>query len=87
VGATAVASVVAPSAADCFAATLFAGFFSGFGSSGCSSRVRPSRWARRRTMSEYASLSDEEWLFTGTPRTPQRSITSALVIPSSLASS
>jgi hypothetical protein len=34
-----------------FAVVFFAGF-SGAGSSGCSSRVRPSRSARRRTMSE-----------------------------------
>ena len=33
------------------AAFLAGAFFSGFGSSGCSSRVKPSRWARRRTMS------------------------------------
>ncbi len=39
------------------------------GSGGCSSRVSPSRTARRRTMSAYASLSDDEWLFTGTPST------------------
>ena len=69
------------------AAAFFAGAFSTLGSSGCSSRVSPSRTARRRTMSEYASLSDDEWLFTGTPRTPQRSTTSWFVIPSSLASS
>jgi hypothetical protein len=82
-----VGSVAGSAGAVFLAAAFLAGFFSGFGSSGCSSRVSPSRWARRRTMSAYASLRDEEWLFTGTPRTPQRSITSAFVIPSSLASS
>ena len=35
-----------------------------FGSSGCSSRVRPSRMALRRTWSAYASSSEEEWLLT-----------------------
>jgi hypothetical protein len=35
-----------------FAAALFLeAFLTGFGSSGCSSRVRPSRSARRRSMS------------------------------------
>jgi hypothetical protein len=69
------------------AAFLAAAFLTGFGSSGCSSRVRPSRTARRRIMSAYASLSDDEWLFTGTPSADARSIASAFVIPSSLASS
>ncbi len=68
-------------------AFLAAAFLAGFGSSGCSARVSPSRIARRRIMSAYASLSDDEWLFTGTPSFPARSIASAFVIPSSLASS
>ena len=68
-------------------AFLAAAFFAGFGSSGCSGRVRPSRMARRRTMSAYASLSDDEWLFTGTPSLTESSTASALVMPSSLASS
>lgn len=40
---------------------------------GCLSRVRPSRTARRRTMSAYASFNDEDALFTGIPRIPHRS--------------
>lgn len=71
-----------------FAAVFFAGaFFTGLDSSGCSSRVRPSRSARRVTMSAYASAKDEDGPFAATPSTPQRSSTSALVIPSSFASS
>jgi hypothetical protein len=53
-------------------ASLAAAFLAGaffldafFGSSGCSSRVRPSRIAFRRTWSAYASSSEEEWLLTG----------------------
>lgn len=64
-----------------------AAFFSGFGSSGCSSRTRPSRSARRRTRSACASMIDDEWLFTSIPMTRQRSTASLLVRPSSLASS
>ncbi len=46
-----------------FAGAFFlAGAF--FGSSGCSSRVRPSRIALRRTWSAYASSSEDEWLLT-----------------------
>ena len=69
------------------AAFFFVAFLTGLGSSGCSSRVRPSRSARRRSMSAYASWSDEEGPFAATPAVPARSSTSALVIPSSLASS
>lgn len=64
-----------------------AAFFSGFDSSGCSSRTRPSRSARRRTRSACASMIDDEWLFTSIPMTRQRSTASLLVRPSSLASS
>ena len=71
-----------------FAGAFFAAvFLTGFGSSGCSSRVKPSRSARRATMSEYASASEDEGPFAATPSTPQRSRTSWFVIPSSLASS
>jgi hypothetical protein len=48
-------------AAAFFAGVFFAAaFFSGFGSSGCSSRMRPSRSARRRTRSACASMIDDE---------------------------
>ena len=57
------------------------------GSSGCTSRIRPSRSALRRTRSAWASTIPEEWLFTPMPSDPQRSRTSALVIPISRASS
>ena len=59
----------------------------GFGSSGCSSRVKPSRSARRRSMSAYASCREDEGALAATPAAPARSSTSLLVIPSSLASS
>ena len=84
--ASSAASVVL--AAAFFAGAFFAAaFFSGFGSSGCSSRMRPSRSARRRTRSACASMIDDEWLFTSIPMTRQRSTASLLVRPSSLASS
>jgi hypothetical protein len=76
-----------------FAAFFFvAGFFlaAGFAASGCSgcrSRVRPSRTALRRARSACASTIPEEWLLVPMPREPQRSRTSALVIPSSRANS
>ena len=56
-------------------------------SSGCTSRVRPSRSARRRTRSACASMMPEEWLLTPMPRASQRSKTSLFVIPSSRANS
>jgi hypothetical protein len=59
----------------------------GLGSSGCSSRIRPSRAARRRTMSQYASCSDDEWLLAAIPRSWHKSRVSLFVIPSSFASS
>lgn len=77
----------APSAAFFATAFFAAAFFSGLGSSGCSSRTRPSRSARRRTRSACASMIDDEWLFTSMPMTRQRSTASLLVRPSSLASS
>ena len=57
------------------------------GSSGCSSRTRPSRWALRRTRSAWASSMLDEWVFTPMPRPSQRSRASLLVSPSSFASS
>ena len=72
-----------------FLAALFlaAVFLTGLASSGCSSRLSPSRSARRVTMSAYASASDDDGPFAATPSTPHRSRTSAFVIPSSFASS
>jgi hypothetical protein len=75
-------------AAAFFAGAFFAaGFVSSAGSSGCTSRMRPSRSARRRTMSAYASSRAEAWVLIGTPSVLQRSTVSALVMPSSFASS
>jgi hypothetical protein len=69
------------------AAAFFAGFFSGLGSSGCCSRMRPSRSALRRTRSAWASSMLEECVFTAMPRLTHRSRVSLLVRPSSLPSS
>jgi len=68
-------------------AAFLADFFTGLGSSGCSGRVRPSRSALRRKRSACASMSVLEWVFTPTPIWSQSVIISALVIPSSFASS
>ena len=57
------------------------------GSSGWTSRFRPSRSALRRTRSAWASSMLEEWLLTPMPRAMLRSSASLLVRPSSLASS
>jgi hypothetical protein len=57
------------------------------GSSGCLSRLRPSRSAFRRTRSACASSMLEEWLLTPMPRLKLRSSASLLVRPSSRASS
>ncbi len=77
--------------AGAFVGAFLAGafFFGGAlaGSSGCSSLVRPSRSALRRTRSAWASIMPELWLFTPTPRFSESSKTSLLVIPSSRASS
>ena len=83
------ASRRSPSAACFLAAAFFlaGAFLAGLGSSGCSSRVNPSRSARRVTMSAYASASEDDGPLAATPSTPQRSRTSAFVIPSSFASS
>ncbi len=78
------ASSDAPDAgADFFAAT----FLPGLVSSGWSGRVSPSRSARRRNRSAWASMIDEDWLLASTPIVLHRSSTSVLVIPSSFASS
>jgi len=57
------------------------------GSSGWTSRMRPSRSALRRTRSACASSMLEECVFTPIPSDSQRSSVSLFVIPSSLASS
>lgn len=55
------------------AAFLRVGFDS---SSGCCSRIRPSRSARARTRSACASMTDDEMPFTPIPSLPHRSINS-----------
>jgi hypothetical protein len=57
------------------------------GSSGCASRISPSRSAFRRTRSAWASSMPEEWLLTPMPRAMLRSRASLFVSPSSFASS
>jgi pilus assembly protein FimV len=77
------------------AAAFFAGAFlvaaafltGGAGSSGWTSRRRPSRSALRRARSACASSMEDEWLFTPIPRDRHRSSASLLVNPSSCASS
>ena len=66
------------------AAAFFTG---GAGSSGWTSRRRPSRSALRRARSACASSMEDEWLFTPIPRDRHRSSASLLVNPSSCASS
>lgn len=68
-----------------FLATGWAPFFAC--PDGCSSRIRPSRSARRRTRSAWASSIPEECVFTPIPMSRARSRHSLFVIPSSLASS
>ncbi len=78
----------AGAAASAEAAAFFVAFlFSGLGSSGWASRIRPSFAARRRTRSAWASMRVDEWLFTSIPIAMVRSTISLFVIPSSLASS
>ena len=57
------------------------------GSSGWTSRRRPSASAFRRTRSAWASSIDDEWLLTPIPRPTARSTVSLFVRPSSRASS
>lgn len=68
-------SASSPSAdgAAFFATAFLAAFFTGFGSSGCTSRTKPSRSARRRTRSACCSMTVEDWVLTATPNLPQRS--------------
>ena len=88
------ASVAVPSVAVSsgvwapFAAAFFAAAFFGFsGSSGWTSRMRPSLFALRRTRSAWASTTLDEAVFTPMPSPTQRSSVSLVVSPSSLASS
>lgn len=71
------------------AAFWAAAFLAVFGScsGGCSSRIKPSRCALRRTRSACASTMLEEWLFTPIPNASVNSRVSLLVSPSSRASS
>jgi hypothetical protein len=84
-GASSAAS--APGSAVFLAPAFLAAFLTGLGSSGCSSRISPSRSALRRTRSAWASMMLDEWVLTPMPRSRQRSRHSLLVSPSSLASS
>lgn len=55
------AGVASPPSASVFLAAAFlAAFFTGFGSSGCCSRIRPSRSARARTRSACCSMIVED---------------------------
>lgn len=81
------ASTSTPASGEAFAAFPPRVAFTTLISSGCSLRVNPSRSARRRIMSQYASCSDDEWLFTPIARSWHRSRASLFVIPSSFASS
>jgi len=74
-----------PGSADL--AGAFAALAGFAGSSGWTSRMRPSRSALRRTRSACASSMLEECVFTPIPSDTQRSSVSLFVIPSSLASS
>jgi hypothetical protein len=86
--ASAAGSEASAGAAALAAAAFFAeAFFTGLTSSGCSSRVNPSRTARRSSRSACASMRVLEWVFTPTPIASHSAIISALVIPSFLASS
>lgn len=69
------------------AAFLAVVFFAGLSetSSGCTSRIKPSRSARARIRSACASMIVDDGPFTPMPSLPLRSMTSAFVIPSSLA--
>jgi hypothetical protein len=50
-----------------FAAAFFAAFLTGFGSSGCTSRFKPSRSARERTRSACCSMMVDDCVFTPMP--------------------
>jgi len=82
-----VAVVVEAAPAGSAAFFFPAAFFGGSGSSGCTSRLSPSRSAFLRTRSACASSMLEEWLLTPMPSASQRSSVSLLVSPSSRASS
>jgi len=87
-GAVVAAGAGAASASAGSAAFFFAGLLrAGFASSGCWSRMSPSRSAFRRTRSACASMMLEECVFTPMPSDRHRSRHSLFVKPSSLASS
>ena len=87
-GGAAAAAAGAGSSSGSFAFLGAAGaFFFLAGSSGWTSRLRPSRSAFRRTRSAWASSMLEEWLFTPIPSAAHRSSVSLFVSPSSRASS
>jgi hypothetical protein len=82
------AGAAASSAAAAAAAAFLVGFLAALaGSSGWTSRLRPSFSARRRTRSPWASSMEDEWLLMPMPKTLHRSTASLLVRPSSFASS
>jgi len=62
-----------PSSATFFGAAFLAAFFTGLGSSGCTSRLRPSRSARARTRSACCSMMVDDCVFTPTPNLPHKS--------------
>jgi hypothetical protein len=75
-------------AADLTVVAFLAGSSAGAGgSSGWTSRRRPSASALRRTRSAWASSMEDEWLLTPMPRDRASSSPSLLLRPSSLASS
>lgn len=75
-------------AADSGVSAFFATFFLvALGSSGCSSRIKPSRSALRRTRSAWASSMLDECVLTAMPSATHRSSVSLFVRPSSFASS
>ena len=87
-GAGAAGAAGASASGVALAAAFLAVAFLGFsGSGGCSSRMRPSRSALRRTRSACGSSMLEECVLTAMPRFTHRSRVSLLVRPSSFASS
>jgi membrane protein implicated in regulation of membrane protease activity len=60
-------------AAAFFGAAFLAAFFTGFASAGCSSRIKPSRSARKRTRSACCSMTVDDCVLTAMPNLPQRS--------------
>lgn len=87
-GASATGSAAGSSGAGAGSAAFFLDdFLAAAGSSGCWSRIRPSRSALRRTRSAWASSIPDECVLTPIPSSSARSRVSLLVRPSSFASS